>query len=391
MKSLLILNLCLSTTIFGFCQKTEWGVKFSNAIIERYQPTIDVMTNKGWDHSNSIILHGMEKIYARTNNVTYLNYIKGFVDAFVSPDGQVKDLEPALDRIHPGLLCLFMFEKTGELKYKTAATQMRNYLIGTTDSPSAFKKTPDGGYWHSDSEHYYDVMSVDGTYMAHPFLAKYGKMFNDQECFDVATFQTLLVASHSFNIAVNLPYHGWDYSRSKPWANKITGTSSQFWSRSTGWYVMALVDILENLPATHKDYKTILDLFQQLALGIRDNQNNSNGLWYQVLNKPDAPGNYPETSASGMIIYSLKKGVNKGWLDSSYAAVAAKGWKGLQTYITVYTDGKPQITSFNPGMGFKNKLEDYLAVRPVTCPAQSGVQHPHGYCAVLMAASLMEE
>jgi unsaturated rhamnogalacturonyl hydrolase len=391
MRRPLTLLLYLSIISLGYSQKTDWGIKFSDAIVDRYQPTIDVMTHKGWDHSNSIILHGMEKIYAKTNNPIYFNYIKTFVDTFVSPEGLVKGLTPELDRIHPGLLCLFLFEKTGEIKYKTAATQIRNYLIGTTASPSSFNKTPDGGYWHSDNDHYNEVMSVDGTYMAHPFLVKYGKMFDDSVCFDVAAFQTLLVASHSFNIALNLPYHGWDYTKSKPWANVITGTSSQFWSRSTGWYAMALVDILENLPVTHKDYKTILYLFQQMASGIKACQNTSNGLWYQVLNLQNVPGNYPETSASGMIIYSLKKAITHAWLDTSYNMVASMGWKGLQEYFTVYTDGKPQINSFNPGMGFKNSLDDYLAVRPVTCPSAAGVQHPHGYCGVLMAASVMEE
>ena len=268
---------------------------------------------------------------------------------------------------------------------------MRNYLIGSPGAPSLFNKTPDGGYWHKNNDHYKEVMTVDGIYMAHPFLVKYGKMFDDQECFDVATYQTLLVASRSFNITTNLPYHAWDYSKKQSWSNGITGTSTQVWSRSVGWFAMALADILENLPETHKDYNHILSLFQQLALGIRETQNKSNGLWYQVANRLDAPGNYPETSGSGMIIYALKKGVNHAWLDASYSGVATKGWKGMKEYVSLYGDGKPQINSFAPGMGCKNSLEDYIAVKPVSSPSVADVQHPHGYCAVLMAASVMEE
>lgn len=386
---LMVLLLCLA--FCGYSQQTNWGVEFSNAILGRYQPTIDVMTHKGWDHSNSIILHGIEKIYTRTNNPDYLNYIKLFVDSFVAGDGSITGLKAELDGIHPGLLCLFLFEETGEDKYKVAATHMRNYLVGTATTPSVFNKTPDGGYWHKNNDHYEGVMTVDGAYMAHPFLVKYGKMFNDPKCIDIATFQTLLVASRTFNVETNLPYHGWDYTKSKSWANKITGTSSEVWSRSVGWYAMALVDILENLPNTHKDYDNISYLFRQLAIGIKDTQNSSDGLWYQIINKPEIPGNYPETSGSGMIIYALKKGVNHGWLNTSFDNIAYNGWTGLKEYITSYSDGKPQINSFNPGMGIKDNVEDYIAVRPVSCPSVSDKQHPHGYCAILMAAYVMEK
>lgn len=391
MKKRLLMALLPGIVFSGYCQQTSWGVKFCDAIIERYQPSIDVMTNKGWDHSNSIILHGIEKIYTKTNNPAYLKYIKAFVDSFVAGDGSITGMKAELDGIHPGLLCLFLYEETGEEKYKIAATNMRNYLIGTANSPSVFNKTPDGGYWHKNNDHYEQVMTVDGAYMAHPFLVRYGKMFNDTESMEVAAFQTLLVASHSFNKETRLPYHGWDYTKTKSWANPITGTSSEVWSRSVGWYAMALVDILEYLPATNKEYKPILDLFQQLATGIKNAQNESDELWYQVIDKPEVTGNYPETSGSGMIVYALQKGVNYGWLDTSYGKIASTGWAALQEYITTYSDGQPQITSFNPGMGIQDNLEDYIAVRPVTSPSTDVKQHPHGYCAILMAAYVMEK
>ena len=88
-------------------QSTKVGEQFSNAIIARYQPTIDKLTNKGWDHFNSIILHGMEKIYLNNHDQKYLDYIKTFVDSFVNQDGSITSLKSELDGIHPGVLCLF--------------------------------------------------------------------------------------------------------------------------------------------------------------------------------------------------------------------------------------------------------------------------------------------
>lgn len=390
MKTAFLFLLLSGFTNLVFCQPNTWGEQFSETIINRYQPTINTMTDKGWDHSNSIILHGMEKIYQQTNNDTYLAYIKSFVDTHVDDQGNITGLKTELDGIHPGILCLFLYEVTNEEKYKVAATNMRNYLLGTESSPSVFQQTPNGGYWHKNNDHYENVMTVDGVYMSNPFLVKYGVMFNDQKSIDAATFQTLLVAAHTFNIDSKLPYHGWDYHKTKSWAHPVTGTSSEVWSRSIGWFSMALADILENLPADHKDFDAIRYLYQQLAEGIIHNQDPEHGVWYQMIAHQELDGNYPETSGTGMIIYALKKGVNEGWLDDSYNPHLDLAWSGMQKYISTHKDGMPQINSFNPGMGIKDNIQEYLKVRPVSCPSEDVKQHPHGYCAVLMAASVME-
>ncbi|MBM1104531.1 glycoside hydrolase family 88 protein [Aurantibacter crassamenti] len=390
MKKLLLLFLVLAFCNSLAGQSKDIGSELSDALIERYQPTINTLTKKGWDHSNSIILHGMEKIYLKNKNQSYLKYIQGFVDSFINEKGIITKWKPELDGLHPGILCLFLFEQTGNVKYKNAATNIRNSLIGTATTPSVFNKTPDGGYWHKNKSHYDDVMTIDGAYMANPFLVKYGVLFNDKESIDIATFQLLLVAERSFNISNNLAYHGWDYTKSRPWANPITGTSTEIWSRSMGWFSMALVDILEYLPKSHKDYNRIVYLFQQIAIGIKNSQNESDGMWYHMMNHKELKDNYPETSGSGMMLYALKKGIKHGWLDQTYTPITENAWKGLKTFITTYEDGKPQINSSTPGIGIQNNVQDYLSVRPVSCPSTDEKQHPHGYCAVLMAASVME-
>jgi len=60
-------------------QNSTLGVTISNALIKRYSPTIDAMGHHGWDHSNSAILHGMEKIYNNT-------HIKNLVSVKVNLD-----------------------------------------------------------------------------------------------------------------------------------------------------------------------------------------------------------------------------------------------------------------------------------------------------------------
>jgi unsaturated rhamnogalacturonyl hydrolase len=88
--------------------------------------------------------------------------------------------------------------------------------------------------------------------MAGPFYAEYARRFNEPEAsFDDIAKQFRVVAAHTHDPATGLFYHGWDESRRQEWANKVTGTSSNFWGRALGWYGMALVDTLDFFPATN--------------------------------------------------------------------------------------------------------------------------------------------
>src|SRR5882757_4465669 len=145
MFMLSVMNACFFSAI---CQSNTWSVKFSNAIMSRYTPTINKMTNKGWEYSNSIILVGMEKVYEQVPTAGYLNYIKAYIDAYVNSNGVVSSKIMStlgLDAVHPGLLCIFLYQKTGQTKYKLAAQHLRDTLIIKS---IGYPRTPEGGYWH---------------------------------------------------------------------------------------------------------------------------------------------------------------------------------------------------------------------------------------------------
>lgn len=64
------------------------------------------------------------------------------------------------------------------------------------------------------------------------------------------------------------------------------------------------------------------------------------GLWYQVLDLPAYPGNYLEASASSILVYTLARGVRKGYLDAAYLAVARRGYQGpFRQLVSVDPDG----------------------------------------------------
>ena len=127
-------------------------------------------------------------------------------------------------------------------------------------------RTGDGGFWHK--QRYPNQMWLDGLYMGAPFYAEYAKLFNEPAAdFDDVAKQIRLVATHTYDPETGLFYHGWDESKSQPWANRITGTSSNFWGRAIGWYAMALVDVLDYFPTNHPARPEIIATFQKLCGG----------------------------------------------------------------------------------------------------------------------------
>lgn len=399
MKKLLLSCLFSVTIISSFAQSANtWSVKFSDAIKTRYTPTINNMTSKGWEYSNTIITHGMEKVYNLVNDASYLAYIKAYVDLYVNSGGAISATINSLDRMHPGISVLFLYEKlksnsADSLKYRTAATTIRNILVG----PSAtYPKTAIGGiFWHKNNGSYNDIVMLDGIYMGHPFLAKYGSIFGDNAAIDTAVNQTLFVYNQLYDNTTHLVKHAWNPTKTQAWANATTGNSTSVWSRAMGWYMMALVDILKYVPPAHPKRGQLLTALNNLAIGIQTYQHAGSGLWYHVVDKTAAtlPGNYLETSGSAMFVYALKTAVDNGWISAAtYLPVAQSGWTGLQARIDNYTDGKPRINDFSPAMSVQNTEALYVqaSLQPVDVPVASGTQHPHGYAAILMAGSVME-
>src|SRR5262249_49389182 len=151
-----------------------------------------------------------------------------------------------------------------------------------------------------------------------PFYAQYGKMFNEPANFDDVAKQILTVGKHTYDPKSGLFYHGWDESKKQDWANKTTGTSSNFWGRAIGWYAMAMVDVLDYLPANHPARPEIVAMLQKVAAGIVKYQDPASGLWYQVVDRGEGNGNYLEATASSMFVYALAKGVNHGYLSTEF-------------------------------------------------------------------------
>ena len=238
---------------------------------------------------------------------------------------------------------LSLYRDTGDSRYKLAAEKLRKRF-------DTYPRTRDGGFWHGAVEDHTHQLWLDGTYMSLPFLVQYGELFGDRNaaCNEAAK-QLLIYASHLNDPKTGLLFHAYDESGTQPWAQPGTHHSSFFWGRSIGWYGMALIEVLDVMPRNNPYRPKLIALVNQLVDAFEHFQDQKAGLWYNVVNKRDQPGNWLESSASSMYIYVISKAVQRGYVPKKYEAVACKGYRGLLTQLIAHPDHDVSVTNICAG------------------------------------------
>ena len=335
-----------------------------------------------WDYRLGTVLDGMDTVWYNSSDPAYYNYLKQAVDQYVQPDGSIRTYDPqlkALDSILLGRQLLLLYGVTQDARYYKAAATLRKQLAEQPRNAS-------GGFWHSGSAE--DQMWLDGLYMAEPFYAQYASMFQEPQDFADITRQFSLIYQHTQDPKTGLLYHAWDESKKQAWADKTTGDSPNFWGRATGWYMMALVDTLPYYKRDDPGRATLIAILNRTAEAVTKVQDPETGVWYEVLDKPAAQGNYLESSASCMFTYAFAKGVRLGYLPPMYARNAARAYRGiLQHFVQNNPDGSLTLSDTVVGTGLGGK-DDGSYSYYVTRPKVSN--EPHGVGAFLLASSEME-
>ena len=304
---------------------------------------VDHSKRPKWSYSVGTELDAFVNTARRYNDSIVMAYALSYVDSLVNPDGTIKTYDIKhynLDQIKSGTLLMAAYDATGEDRYLKAIHTLHEQL-------KSHPRTSEGGYWHKKI--YPHQMWLDGLFMAEPFSARYANRYlqgaERTEAFNDIANQFLTVAKHTYDPATGLYRHAWDESREQRWADKETGQSAHSWARAQGWIFMALLDVLEEMPADNPNRPELEKLVRSLADGVVKYQDTKTGCWYQVLDQPGREGNYIEGTATAMYVYSLLKAIRLGLLDESYLNAALTGWNGMEkNLIRTEPDGTISLT-----------------------------------------------
>ena len=358
MKYSIIAILSTCTLLFG-CVCEPMSVRMARSEMVRCPSAaeLDGMAGKlKWNYTT-----GLELLAFLDASDESLEYVDSWYDAIIREDGSVganyKLSNYSLDHVCPARTLFKLYDQTGKAKYRAAMDSIYRQI-------KLQPRTEAGAFWHKKIYPY--QVWLDGLYMGEPFYAEYSaKFLSDNEIsanFDDIALQFRVAYDSCFDPATGLLRHAWDESRSMFWANPETGQSDHSWGRALGWYMMALVDVLDWVPENHLAKKELADILCTLLDKLQEYDDPATGMWYQVLDCPGFEGNYIESTCSAMFTYTYLKAADKGYAPQ-YKKYARRLYRKLvKTFIREESDGTISLTECCAvaGLGGKeNRRGDY--------------------------------
>lgn len=258
------------------------------------------------------------------------------------------------------------------LKAHDTAYSIKEGLVDGTNNANALPKPGGGTYdvtggWFHKSD-YTNQLWLDGQYMGPALLAQYVAAgqplegMTTEQSWDIIMKQFDITWTYLWNAETKLLYHAFcadggtnDASRSTDWAGLQPGTcyhSAEYWGRAEGWYVLALIDVIEQMDKAglQADPRRarLLGYLQNCAEGLKRWQDQTTGCWYQLLQyngdyqvtsytteggetiKSGTKTNYLESSATAIFTATILKGMRLEYLDrATYEPMAKKAYHGF--------------------------------------------------------------
>ena len=315
-----------------------------------------------WNYIDGCMITAILNLYDLTKEERYLAFADGFVDWFVQENGQIRTYDPEeknVDNINTASNLYTLYDLTGKEKYRRAIDTVRHQI-------DIMPRTKEGNFWHKDI--YPWQVWLDGLYMAQPFYMQYETRYNKLLGCQDSYQQFRNVERLMKDKETGLYYHAYDESRSMFWADPETGLSANYWLRSIGWFICALVETAQAMDESlYYEYCYLQKLLKDLAEALLPYQDES-GMFWQVVDRPDLScsedgtirardhfdlagqeptfaagevrGNYLETSGTALIAYALLKGVRLGFLPERFAAAGERALSGIiDKYLFTNPDG----------------------------------------------------
>ena len=284
-----------------------------------------------WHYAIGGTMLGMYNLYKFTRDHKYYDFIKKFCDFTISHRDTFKSYYENLHALRvanyrmfrksmlddtgaPTLPLTVIYQETKNDEYLPVIEEMGSYV--TNEQVRLNDKTL------CRPEPLLKTIWADDLFMSVPFFLMLYKITNDDRYLDDAVIQIINFHSYLWDETAQLNKHAWFYEGNQQ--------SLVFWVRANGWILWAISEALMTIPSDHSEYDRIRQIYKKSVDGIIKYQS-ANGLWHQVLNKPES---FQETSGSAMFTLAIARGVNNGWLSNEYSQYVLKGWEGLSKKVS---------------------------------------------------------
>ena len=271
-----------------------------------------------WNYTTGLELKSFLDAAGRYEMPEVVQYVRDWADTMATEKGEVYKYKKSnynVDHICPARIYFDLHDMYGDQdkRYRRVTRMIREQI----DSQP---RTKSGEFWHKQV--YPHQVWLDGFYMALPFYAEYTRRYAPKDQRDSLyadiVHQFTAGAENTFDPATGLYRHAWDESRSMFWCDPQTGLSQHAWGRATGWFAIALVEVLDYIPKDHPGRQALIDQLNYFLKVLPKWADPKTGMWYQVLDCPGREGNYQEATCSIMFVYAFLKGLRMGYIDDSH-------------------------------------------------------------------------
>ena len=345
-----------------YANYSEWMTHSEmSRVAEPYM--LDFAKKPRWSYTSGTEMGAMLDTYLAYKDESILDYLKKYPERMINEKGEAtgyKYEDFNLDNVRPGKFLLELYKLDSKPNVLVTLKKLFKQL-------EKQPRTKEGVYWHKAI--YANQVWLDGIFMGLPYYTAAAPMLKGEKkakkYYDDAVEQIIKTDKRTFDEPTGLWKHAWDETHTMFWADSISGKSKHSWARAMGWYTMAMVEVLDNLPEDYSRRQEVIDVFQKAMAALVRYQDKKSGVWYDVLDVKDER-NYLESTASCMFAYCLLKGARKGYLDESYRKAGVKAYNGiLKQFIRVNADKTISLTrccevsGLGPGPGPYVKEPNY--------------------------------
>ena len=321
---------------------------------------LDFSSKPKWSYVMGIELEAMLDTYLAHGDEKIFDYCKSYTDTMIDEDGGIKGYkleDNNLDNVRTGHFVARMYQQKPEQKNLTAIQTMMSQLAKQP------RTEEDGIFWHK-AIYAYQVW-LDGIFMGLPFNALTARMLLSPErakaVYDDAVMQITKTYQRTLDPQTGLNRHAWDETHEMFWADKENGLSGHCWGRAQGWFSMALIELLDAMPADYDGRQALMETLKSDLDAVIEWQDPATGLWFQVMDQPHREGNYLEATCSSMFAYVLLKAARLGYVsDKKYRDAGVRAYKGIVSHLvkvnadqTISLTKCCSVAGLGPGMSDK--------------------------------------
>lgn len=367
----------------------DYGTEAVEMMMQRFAAA-DLPPKGHFHYHQGVFLSGVDHIAqlcAPDRKRRYRQYLKDWVDSCMDAQGNFLNIEEGqIDDLQPGILLypiLEMEREAGKSDAEIAGSKYQralDHLIGVYET---YPRTADGGFWHRAWKE--GQLWLDGLYMAGPFLAEYANRYHRADITELVVAHVRSVVSHNREERTGLLTHAYDETKQAEWADPVSGQSPEIWGRSVGWVPVAILDDLSQMDKESAGAKELAKIVRDLLTALLSYQSAS-GMWYQVIDKAQDKGNWPELSCTCLFIAAICKGLRTGVLDTEnerFLAAAKKAYDAVISMLTYDAQGRIEIGHVCVGTG----VGDY----EFYCKRPTSVNDLHGVGAFLLMCAEAEQ